>query len=256
MNTIKKRIYNLLRKYAMRIVTGHLGKVEETDEKLICYVKARKCKQDRFRFTITCKGIGQQTKKIANAYNLNKPICYVIEGVNINSKRVNIFGLDNPEIIIKDCTFAFDLFGHINGKCIIENTFIRSFSSLMFGANELILKNMNIANQLHNSISLDINIGAGDKLEIIDSNVGKIKEKTKVNISSDKTIIIQNSKISGDVVNCKGRKITCDKKSSIESTEKVKIKTEDFDKLKITSPVIYYNGNKIKADKMQIKDVF
>ena len=43
MNIVKKYINNILRKRAMKIVTGHIGKVEEANDKIICYVDNEKC---------------------------------------------------------------------------------------------------------------------------------------------------------------------------------------------------------------------
>ena len=39
---IKGVLYNILREYVKHYLTGNLGKVVETDEKLICYVKKSK----------------------------------------------------------------------------------------------------------------------------------------------------------------------------------------------------------------------
>lgn len=246
---MKKIAYNLLRKYAMQIVTGHLGRVEEAEDKLICYVNPNKCKRNKYNFIIPCKGIGQNTKDLAKTYDLDKPICYVIEGIKVNNKKVYIFGYDNAEILIKDCVFAFDVYGHINGKCTIEDTFIRCFSTLTFGANELTLKDMSITNQLYYSNSLKVYLGGEDKLEVIDSTIGKTKESTEIYLIAGKELNLQNAKIAGDKVECQGAKITSDKKSSLTSTQEVKIQTEDFDPIRISSPVIKYNEQEIQTGK-------
>ena len=42
---MKKIIFDKMRNYAKLILTDHLGKVVEEDDKLICYVKQNKCKK-------------------------------------------------------------------------------------------------------------------------------------------------------------------------------------------------------------------
>lgn len=40
--SIKEKIYQILRNYYKNYLTNNLGKVVETDDKLICYVKKKK----------------------------------------------------------------------------------------------------------------------------------------------------------------------------------------------------------------------
>lgn len=97
MNTFKKALYNITRPSAMKYLTGNLGKVVEDDEKITCYVKRSKVKKKDYHYTIACFGIGENQEKVAKAYNLNKPICYVIDGL----KFKNIKYIYSDIIIVK-----------------------------------------------------------------------------------------------------------------------------------------------------------
>ena len=65
MNIFKKALYNIARPYAMKYLTGNLGKVVEDDEKITCYVKRIKVKD--YHYTIACFGIGENQEKFAKA---------------------------------------------------------------------------------------------------------------------------------------------------------------------------------------------
>lgn len=243
---IAKKLFNLNRTLIKKRITNNLGKVVEDDEKITCYVKQNKCKKEKYNYTIACFGITKKNQNIAEKYHLNKPICYVIDGISLDKDSVNIFGYNDCEVIIRNCTFDMGLHISINGKCTLENTFIRELHSLSINANELLLKNMDIRNHLKFAgAKLQIMLRANDKIEINNSYIGKIEENTKVLITAPKQIEIYNSKISGDVVECQSDKIISGNKSSIEATEKVNLKTNEFYQINITSPSINYNGNTI-----------
>lgn len=252
-NIISKKFYNIIRNCVATYLTGNLGKVVEEDDKIICYVKKNRCKKEKYHYTIACFGINEKNKELAEKYHLNKPICYVIDGISIDNADVNIFGYNDCEVIVRNCTFDMGLHIHINGKCTLENTFIREFHSLTINANELLIKNMDIRNQLKlASVKLHIRLSANEKIEINNSYIGKTQENTKVSITAPKQIEIYNSKISGDVVECKSDKIISGKKSTIEATEKVNLKTNEFYQINITSPSIDYNGNTIDTDNKSV----
>lgn len=252
-NLISKKLSNIIRNYIARYLTGHLGKVVEDEEKIICYVKKNRCKKEKYNYTIACFGIIKKDQELAEKYNLNKPICYVIDGIAFDKSKVNIFGYNDCEVIVKNCTFDMGLHIRINGKCTLENTFIREFHTLSIGATELLIKNMDIRNQvILAGLKLHIVLGADEKLEINNSYIGKTKEKTKVSIIAPKQIEIYNSKISGDIVECESDKIISGKKSVIEATEKVNLQTNEFYQINITSPSIDYNGNNIDTENKSI----
>lgn len=248
MNKIKKELYNIARNYVKKYLTGNLGKVVEDDDKLTCYVNKRKLKKKDYSYVIACHGISENNKQLANEYNLNKPICYVIDGLEFKKDMVCIFGYNDCEVFIKKCHFCYQLYARINGKCNLENTDIESLRLLQISADELVIKNMNMNNHFSLSSDLNISLGATEKLDIIDSNIGKVNEKTRVSIISGGTITsngklnLVNSKISGDKVECITNKMVSDNNSKIIAKDKIDLSIDDFEKINIISPTIIFNG--------------
>lgn len=225
MNKFKKILYDVTRPYAKKYLTDNLGKVVEDDEKITCYVKKSKVKKKDYNYTIACFGIGENEdrKKIAKAYKLDKPIRYVIDGLELNKHRVYIFGYNDCEVIIKNCSFGLDLCVHVNGKCTLDNTDIKTFSYLSISAN--------------------------DKIDVIDSNVGNKKKNIKVSFAATNGLNITNSNITGKEVECQSSVINIDEKSSLTATDKVALKTNDFNPININAPIIVLNGEEIANEK-------
>ena len=249
--SIKELIYELRKNIVKRKITRNLGKVVETEEKLICYVKKRKCPKDKYRCRIDCYGIKGKDKELAKLYNLDKPICYIFDKINFGSQRnykhIVINGYNNCEIIIKDCKFYFDIDICVDGKCTIENTYIRLFYTLPIYAGNLIIKDMDINHFLKHGKDLEINLAASQNLEIINSNIGKEKERTSVTMISDE-INLTNTKITGDEVCCEAKVMTTDTNSDITASNKVDLKINNLQALKLKSPTINYNNKSLLTE--------
>lgn len=249
---IKKKILNILRNYLKIQLTGNLGKVVEDENKIICYVSKRKCKYKNFSYTVPCFGINERNKKVAKMYKLDKPICYVIDGLEFK-KEVYILGYDNCEIIIKNCKFNFNLGIQVNGKCTLKNTFIIPHHILSVNAKELVIEDIDIINQLkYAGVDLHIILAGDKKLDIINSSIGREKEKTKVSIISADQLNLVNSKIVGDIVKCDAKRILANNNSSLVASDKVILKTNDFQQINITSPTIICNDNIFNNKKQSI----
>lgn len=249
MNKFKKVLYNITRPYAKRYLTGNLGKVVEEDEKITCYVKRSKIKKKDYHYTIACFGIGEEQEKVAKAFKLNKPICYVIDSIDLKKHKVYIFGYNNCEVIIKNCNFGLDLHIHVNGKCTLDNTNITTFSYLSIGANELVIKNMDSEQIRVVSSESNIGFGANDKIDVIDSNVGNKKKNIKVSFTATNGLNIANSSITGKEVECESSVINVDESSSLTATDKVALKANDFNPININAPIIVLNGEEIANEK-------
>lgn len=252
MNTFKKVLYNVTRPYAKKYLTGHLGKVVEDDEKLTCYVKRSKIKKKEYHYTIACYGIGNARKDVAEAFNLNKPICYVIDGIDLRKHIVYVFGYNNCEVIIKDCNFGLDLHVYVNGRCTLDNTNITTFSYLAIGANDLIIKNMDSDQIRVIGSKSNICFGADNKIDVINSNIGSQKEDINVSFIANNELNIINSKIVGKEVECKSSTINADQKSSLIATDKVNLQTDTFDSININAPTIVLNGEEISNEKKSV----
>lgn len=255
MNTFKKILYNMTRPYVKKYLTGNLGKVIEDDEKLTCYVKRSKINKKNYQYNIACFGIGDTQKKVAKAYNLNKSICYIIDGHKFKKEQVYIFGYNNCEVIIKNCDFGLNLHIHVDGKCTLDNTNITAFPYLSIEANELVIKNMD--SEQINAISSKSNFyfGANNKIEIIDSNIGCQKKNINVSFIATNELNIVNSKIVGNEVECKSKTINADERSSLIAGNKVNLQTDNFNSININTPTIVLNGeiilNEKKSDALQ-----
>ena len=254
MNKFKRILYDVTRPYAKNYLTGNLGKVVEDDEKITCYVKKSKVKKKDYNYTIACFGIGENEdrKKIAKAYKLDKPIRYVIDGLELNKHKVYIFGYNDCEVIIKNCSFGLDLCVHVNGKCTLDNIDIKTFSYLSISANELVIKNMSSDQIEVISPKSHIGFGANDKIDVIDSNIGNKKKNIKVSFTATNGLNITNSNITGKEVECESSVINVDESSSLTATDKVALKTNDFNPININAPIIVLNGEELVNDKGKI----
>jgi len=239
---MKNILYRIFRNYVKKYLTGHLGKVVEKKDRLVCYVNKKRCKKEKLEYKISC--LGNENENIAKKYNLNKPICYVLDGINFD-KQTYIFGWDNCEIYIKNCSFPMGTYIKVNGKCTIENTDIKDINLLMISADELILKDIDLNNFFKYFANLKVIIGATNKMEIINSKIGREKEKINLSLLSQNELKVVNSKVAGDIVECKANEMNCDDQSSISASKKLTLKVNEFEKINIISPNILLNGNNI-----------
>lgn len=242
---IKKMLFNIFRKQAMKAVTNNLGPVEEKDGKLFCYVKQSKVNKKDYNYSIYLQGLSGN-EEIANVYKLDKPICYVFDGLKFSENRVYIYSDEDCEVIIRNCEFGFRVDLHCNGKCTFENVKINPFSSsLSLGANELTLKNISIKRVFDDL--LRTSIGGVKKLNIINSNMCDLKGI--VSLDCEGIINLENTKISGSLIELKAKEITVDENTKITAKEKVVLdEVSDFDKINIQTPKIVYNGSEISTN--------
>ena len=252
MKKIKKILYNIARHYAKRYLTGNLGKVVEDNEKITCYVKRSKIKKKDYHYTIQCFGIGKNQEKIAKAYKLNKPICYVIDGLELKKHKAYIFGYNCCEVIIKNCNFKLDLHVRVNGKCTLDNTNITTFSNLTICANELVIKNIDNEQIRVVSSESSIGFGADNRIDIIDSNIGSQNKNINVSLLAKNKINIVNSNIIGNQVECKSNIVSVDEKSSLIASDKVNLQTNDFNPTNIKAPIIVLNNELLENQKKSV----
>ena len=224
-------MYDYFRNQALSKIVGNLGKVVESDDKIICYVDENKIKRKKSILVIDCS----KKEELCEKYNINKPIYYILEGININENKKLFISGSNCNVIIRNCNFNIDTSIYIEGKCILDNTYIKSFFITPFYAHELIIKNMN--RRIEDvEPNLVMAFSARDKISVIDSNVGQENCQNSIFFNSKNEINFINSKISGDIIKCTCKKIIMDNTSYIISKNKVYIESKTSTLKNITSP--------------------
>jgi len=103
---IEKITYNLMRKYYAKNLTGHMGKVEIKDDKIVCYVKKSAiCKErNEFVYNIGLRGTTFYSEELKDKYNLNKPIYYIFDDITFN-REFHLHSGTNAYVVIRNCTF-------------------------------------------------------------------------------------------------------------------------------------------------------
>ena len=183
---------NIVRNFYKGYLVGNLGKVVEEEDKLICYVDKNKIKEEKYSYTIYCYGITGKDKELAKRYNLDKPVHYIIEGITLKDKKVYIYNFHNDDcnITIKNCDFDWGCSIAANCDCTIDSTHIREFHLLMIDTKNLTIKNMDLTNELAIAgANLSIRLGATENINLINSNIGKEKERTKVSMIAYKNTL-------------------------------------------------------------------
>lgn len=263
MKKFDKYIYEKFRERAKLILTGHLGKVVEEDDKLICYVKQSKCRKRDFNNSISCKG-ANYNKEIADAYHLNKKICYVFDNIKFMDIIFYLHGYCDCEIIIRNCTinlpYSFGI--SVDGKLTIEDTNFIGFYSVNIGATELNVNNVNIDGLLTTKDS-EVVFSSRENINITNCNIGKTNSNptdyfdelygnvNKIELIANNDIEIKNSKFNGESrVECisKSGTINVDEQSLLISKNEVLVEGNNFESINISSPKVILNGNNIKSE--------
>ena len=108
---------------------------------------------------------------------------------------------------------------------------------------------MDLTNELANaSADLSIRLGATENINLINANIGKEKERTKVSMIAYKNIELTNSTVNGKEVECESKDIITNDNSSLNGTDKVKIKSDNIDRINISSSTIVYNDKVIEQE--------
>lgn len=245
MKKVKRMIYGIARNSLKNRITNNLGTVVETEDQIICYVKKSKIpKKNSFNWNIPCFGISRERKELLEKYNLNKKIIYIFSDISFDKNKLNIFGYNNCNVILKDCDFKWGLFIHVRGDCIIDNCNITAFDSLFIGADDLTIKNIDLSDEVYGCYGFRILFGASEKMNIVNCNFGNNKKRVHIDLMSNEEINIDNSSIYGDDIEIKSDKISI-KDSKIDSSKKVIIDSKENNSFSVISPVVIYNGVEI-----------
>ena len=240
--SIKETFVEIIRNYIKKKITGNLGDVYETEDKLICYVDKKRLKKDKYGIKISCQGITEWNEQLATKYNLDKQVIYVVDGFVFKKDRVDIEGTNNCEIVIRNCNFYRGLFLESYDKCTLENVDANISYFIDLKAEELIIKDTIIHRELIGDREPHIRIRTNKKLELNNSNIGD--KTSRIYIETENKLYIYNSKITGSAIECYAKKYAVfSKKSLITATRLVELEIPDYGQINIISPVIISNGN-------------
>lgn len=95
---LKNILFKNIRKY---------GKCKISEDKIVCIVDEKKLKKrsnQGFRYLLNLYGIPLCYKEQASKYGLDKPVQYIIEGINFE-KIIAINSYNNTDIIFRKCVF-------------------------------------------------------------------------------------------------------------------------------------------------------
>lgn len=246
--SIIEMFYEIKRKAVKKKITGNLGFIIETEDKLICYVEKEKCRNDTYFdgnkvYYIDCTVPSCKDKELLEKYNLDKKIVYVLDGLTFNEKeRVVINGVKACEIQIKNSKFKSSFSIFTPGNCFLKNTVIELLKrpSISINAGNLVIDRTNIQLVGNSNILFSLNNGvklkARDTINIVDSN---LVEQTKLYIESNLTNI-SNSNLRGEDITLDSKTILFNN-SLIETSGVTTLNVKEFNGLTIKTLVLSYN---------------
>lgn len=262
-NKAKNKIYNELRSAYLRKSICNIGRIVETDDKIICYVEQEaldKYKEKRPIYDLMLRGMNVVTEGIretTETFELDKEVEYIFDGIKFDSALK--FSSTWCDVTFKNCIFEKNI-GIIWGKNItFENNKYKDHCDVYFYGNCFlsagVIKKLTFINETFVNSSIlseygyskpvfGMKIEAGE-VEFIDSTI-VCQNTGSVMIDAVKTRL-ENSIFIGDHFFIKSTSI----KSSdtvITGKESVTIQNSncDFDG-EVKSKMIVYNGIELSA---------
>ena len=250
---IKKLMYECLRKYAVKLLTKKMGKCEILEDRILCYVDENKIKRkEKYKYLLIYMvffiPLDDSDKRVAKAYNLEKPIYYVIENMDFE-KEISVYATSN-NVIFKNCTFKSKVF--VSGKEIIfmNNKYLpsddKSVSLVKPGYFDLSVQSETVK---FDSDNLTLKKGGvklllkGKNIEVINSNMDNV-DSIKIQAED---VIMESSNISSKEIEIDAKCITSNDGtifSDIISLENaVKLNLSD-----VNSDVVFVNGVQVNVN--------
>jgi len=254
-NRAKKKIYNEARNAYLRKSICNIGRIVETEDKIICYVEQEaldKYKGNSPSYDLMLRGMNVVTdgiREITEAFGLDKEVDYIFDGIKFDTGLQ--FTSTWCNVIFKNCIFNKNI-GIIWGREITfeNNKYTDDFDvyflgNCFFTANmvkKLTFINENFVNSstyVYSKPVFGMKIDARE-VEFIDSVV-VCENEGGVKIDAVNTRL-ENSAFIGKDINIKSTMIKSID-TSITGKESVIIENTncDFDG-NINSPIVFYNG--------------
>ena len=236
-----EKLYKMFRKSAIKNITGNIGKIEERDDKIICYVDKNKVNNRKY---IWCNGY-MINKELSQKFDINKPISYVFNNIKFK-KGVSIIG--QSDIIVENCHFKGETTISGDGNLEITNSKLDTALNILIKGNNVFLNNTKVM-CFNNTF-----ISAVNTLDILNSMIGfggYISSSLLIGLLNGE-LNIYNTNIVGENVSISAPLIL-NVESIVKGTKKVKITSNGFDGLNIESPKIYYSDTLVGKDKITLK---
>lgn len=250
---IKEKFIEIIRNYIKNKITGDLGDVCETEDKLICYVRKEKCgieiSHSGYKiYHIDCVDFKDKYKELVEKYNLNKQIVYVLDGITFNRNEIaEITGIENIGIEIKNCKFEFKFKVLTSGDCSLRNVIIEPIAGprIYIDAKNITMNNINIqhpdAFDVFAFDGFSLQLKAKNSIELKDLKVGEgILGETRLEVESN-FINISNSTLRGKNIAIVTKNLQS-KNSLVATSGFTLLDVEEFNELNINSPLIEYNN--------------
>ena len=257
--SIKEIIYEIKRYFIKKKITGNLGRVVEEEDKLICYVKKKKCgieiSHSGYKiYHVRCKNNLKKYRELIEKYNLNKNIVYVLDGLCFNRNEIlEIEGDKNCDIQIKNCKFEFKFKVNTSGNCSLKNVTIEPIAGPMIyiDAENIEMNNINIKPcdtfDVFGYDGFTLRLNAKDSIDLKNFKVKDEMAWSPTLKLTSKIIKICNSSLIAKIVQINSKDLQS-KNSIVKADNFVRLEVEKFNELNVKSPIIEYNSKHIKGN--------
>ena len=235
---------NYKRKQALKLITGDMGRVVETEKEIICYVKQGSLKE----FSISLFGCNNiKNIDVVRKFNINKPVRYVFEGLKCSC---DIYGYASDVTVeFINCDFKYCACINLEGDCKIENcTFTGALFCNIF-ANNLNLRSSKINHMVYNKL----HIAARRQLTLTDINIKKYEysKLKKIYLLSEDNILLENTDVDCVDISIRAKGVTA-VNSNINASGSATIESDEISNLVVDSPIIVCNDVNINSGKINI----
>lgn len=247
---MRKRIFHFYKRRTLRIVTNGMGKVEITDDKIVCYVNndILRRKYEKNKSEMVFYGVDSFEPSLLHTYSIDKPVYYIIENMKFDH-GLKFLARNNTCIVFRNC--IFERFVNIPwaDQVIFENNLYHDRFPIYYPDKKCFftvsLKNLTFINDHFTNSCVDHHpTRFGIKADVWNLNVdhsqfgddvGEIDIKTKKMNMKNSSFDCYNMIIQSNILNI------CN--SNIKAKEGIIIENKNYDfNGFVDSPLVIYNG--------------
>lgn len=240
---IKKKIYKSIRFLIIKDYTRYLGKIEEQDDKIICYVNNKKLRKYKEYPYYDIYFMHLLDKEVLNNLKLNKPIYYVIENM-IFDRMLKFSSVPNTYIKFKNCTFTDAIKIYNAGNVVFEdnkyfnNRYVYAFNKYFL---EGTVENLEFINEdfvdleekkKTSCFGIDVKT---KNLKIINTQINANEENGMIAFEVKENLIIEDSEVFAPIIDidAKNIEIVQDSRLNAEIGTNIKASNLKIDNSKI-----------------------